>query len=85
MATRAKTAATAAKAITEVAKIQIEPMSPNPNSAEPEIPAGETITQSQRENLRKYFERNVWPFIPPAELGRTLTSDEEDQILGYDA
>jgi hypothetical protein len=85
LATRAKTAATAAKAITEVAKIQIEPMSPNPNSAEPEIPAGETSAQSQRENLRQYLEQNVWPFVPPAELGRTLKRDEEDQILGYDA
>ncbi len=60
-------------------------MSPNPNSAEPEIPVSEANTPSQRENLRQYLERNVWPFIPPAELGRTLTRDEEDQILGYDS
>jgi len=37
----------------------------------------------QRPNLRQYLEQNVWPLIPPSELGRTLTRDEEDQILGY--
>jgi antitoxin VapB len=33
--------------------------------------------------LRDYLERNVWPMIPPAELGRVLSREEEDQILGY--
>lgn len=36
-----------------------------------------------RKNLREYMERNVWPLIPPAELGRALTREEEDRILGY--
>ena len=34
-------------------------------------------------SLREYLERSVWPLIPPAELGRALTRDEEDRILGY--
>jgi len=33
--------------------------------------------------LEAYLERNVWPFVPPSELGRALTREEEDEILGY--
>jgi antitoxin VapB len=33
--------------------------------------------------LREYLEKNVWPMIPPSELGRVLSREEEDEILGY--
>ncbi len=36
-----------------------------------------------RQGLREYLERNVWPMIPASELGRPLSREEEDQILGY--
>jgi antitoxin VapB len=36
-----------------------------------------------RKSLREYLERNVWPLMPPGELGRMMSSEEEDQILGY--
>jgi hypothetical protein len=36
-----------------------------------------------RQSLQDYMERNVWPLIPPASLGRVLTREEEDQIPGY--
>jgi antitoxin VapB len=36
-----------------------------------------------RTSLREYMEQNVWPMIPPAELGRVMSREEEDQILGY--
>ena len=36
-----------------------------------------------RKGLREYLERNVWPLIPSGELGRVLSRQEEDQILGY--
>jgi antitoxin VapB len=36
-----------------------------------------------RKSLRDYLERNVWPMLPPAEVGRVLTREEEDRILGY--
>lgn len=36
-----------------------------------------------RKNLREYMGRNVWPLIPPAELGRVRTREEEDRILRY--
>ena len=37
----------------------------------------------RKESLLEYFERNVWPMIPADELGKTLTHEEEDEILGY--
>jgi antitoxin VapB len=36
-----------------------------------------------RKSLRDYMEQSVWPTLPPGELGRTLTRDQEDQLLGY--
>src|ERR1035437_8798581 len=38
-----------------------------------------------RKSLREYLEQNVWPMMPPAELGRVMSREEEDQILGYGA
>lgn len=38
---------------------------------------------ADRKSLRDYLERNVWPMLPPAEVGRVLTREEEDRILGY--
>src|ERR1039457_2889208 len=36
-----------------------------------------------RKSLREYLEQNVWPMMPAGELGRVMTRQEEDQILGY--
>jgi antitoxin VapB len=36
-----------------------------------------------RKSLREYLEQNVWPLMPAGELGRVLSREEEDQILGY--
>jgi len=36
-----------------------------------------------RKSLRQYMEQNVWPLVPAAELGRVLSREEEDHILGY--
>lgn len=33
--------------------------------------------------LREYLERNVWPMMPQAEMGRVMSREEEDRILGY--
>ena len=35
------------------------------------------------ESFLRYLEDDVWPAIPPSELGRPLTRAEEDEILGY--
>jgi antitoxin VapB len=34
-------------------------------------------------HLREFLERSVWPEIPAAEVGRVLSREEEDRILGY--
>ncbi|HEY1947649.1 MAG TPA: type II toxin-antitoxin system VapB family antitoxin [Bryobacteraceae bacterium] len=34
-------------------------------------------------SLRDYLEQDVWPFIPTSALGRTMTREDEDHILGY--
>ena len=31
----------------------------------------------------RYLEEEVWPKAPPGQLGRRLTREEEDEILGY--
>jgi antitoxin VapB len=36
-----------------------------------------------RKSLRAYLEQNVWPLAPPEEMGRVMSRQEEDQILGY--
>jgi antitoxin VapB len=42
------------------------------------------VADGDRESrLRRFLESEVWPRIPPEELGRTLTREEEEEILGY--
>ena len=36
-----------------------------------------------RRSVREYLEHSVWPVIPGTELGRVLSREEEDKILGY--
>ncbi len=31
----------------------------------------------------RFLEREVWPGVPAGELGRAMTREEEDAILGY--
>ena len=33
--------------------------------------------------LRDYLERSVWPTMPAGELGRVMSREEEDRVLGY--
>jgi len=33
--------------------------------------------------LRRFLEEEVWPNIPPDVRGKTITKEEEDEILGY--
>lgn len=40
-------------------------------------------TAERRARLLKLLETKVWPSIPKKQLGRRLTRDEEDAILGY--
>jgi antitoxin VapB len=38
---------------------------------------------NRKESLLEFLEREVWPNMPASELGRTLTREEEDDILGF--
>lgn len=33
--------------------------------------------------LQRFLENEVWPEVPPKELGRRLSRAEEEEILGY--
>ena len=33
--------------------------------------------------LQRFLENEVWPQVPAGELGRRLSSEEEEEILGY--
>jgi antitoxin VapB len=33
--------------------------------------------------IRRFLERDIWPLVPPEEVGRRLTVGEEDSILGF--
>lgn len=35
------------------------------------------------DRLRRVLEREIWPSIPAAQLGRPVTKAEEESILGY--
>ena len=43
---------------------------------------GSTVA-GRRTRVIKFLERKVWPTIPKNQLGRRLTREEEDAILGY--
>jgi antitoxin VapB len=57
--------------------------------------AGETTTEAIRRALaerksrlraariKEYLKREVWPNIPPEFLGRAITKDEIEEVLGY--
>jgi antitoxin VapB len=39
-----------------------------------------------RERLRRameFLQHEVWPLVPEDQLGRSLTREEEDELLGY--
>ena len=36
-----------------------------------------------KESLIAFFEKSIWPKVPPKVLGKTLSKREREQILGY--
>jgi antitoxin VapB len=40
-------------------------------------------THRRRERVLHLLESDVWPLVPPDQLGRRLSPAEEDGILGY--
>ena len=43
----------------------------------------EAAVRSRRHRLLRFLELEVWPLVPDDELGRTLSREEEESILGY--
>ena len=41
------------------------------------------VKAARRQSLQEYLEKEIWPLMPASEFGRTLTREEEDDILGY--
>ena len=39
--------------------------------------------RSRKEELLSFLQSDVWPRVPPEELGRRLLKEEENAILGY--
>ncbi|MGE0813288.1 MAG: type II toxin-antitoxin system VapB family antitoxin [Vicinamibacterales bacterium] len=42
-----------------------------------------TGIEERRARLLRHLRTRVWPSIPKEQLGRRLTRDEEDALLGY--
>lgn len=45
--------------------------------------AHQAVRQSRGESFLSYLEEEVWPRVPPGVLGKRLTKQEEEEILGY--
>ncbi len=42
-------------------------------------------SENRAARLRRFLEQEAWPAMPAGELGRRLSRDEEEEILGYGA
>lgn len=40
------------------------------------------LEATEGKRVRQYLEREVWPDLPPGVRGRTITKDEEEELLG---
>jgi antitoxin VapB len=41
------------------------------------------VDEDRVSRVRRFLENEVWPLIPAEELGRRMSREEEEQILGY--
>jgi antitoxin VapB len=41
--------------------------------------------RNRADRIDRFLEQELWPRVPAGELGRRLTRDEEEAILGYGA
>jgi antitoxin VapB len=41
------------------------------------------VSPDREARALRFLEREVWPRIPDDQIGRRLSRDEEDEILGY--
>ena len=38
---------------------------------------------NREERLRRFLEQELWPIVPTDQMGKRLSRDEEEAILGY--
>ncbi|MCA9513684.1 MAG: type II toxin-antitoxin system VapB family antitoxin [Myxococcales bacterium] len=43
----------------------------------------QVVARAPEVEARAFFEREIWPLVPGEELGRELSRDAEDALLGY--
>ena len=43
----------------------------------------QVVRRDRKEDVMRYLEREVWPKIPAELLGKGLSQQEQDEILGY--
>lgn len=41
------------------------------------------VSSDRRGRAARFLEREIWPIVPAHEVGRRLSADDEDEILGY--
>lgn len=41
------------------------------------------VDPGKAERLMRFLRTEVWPNVPPEVLGRTITKEEREEILGY--
>jgi len=71
---------------TEVAKLANETKTEAIRRALEERRAKLESHESYEERLKRitdYFRKEVWPTLPPEVLGKTITKEEREEILGY--
>ena len=39
--------------------------------------------EQRKARLRRLLEEEIWPLIPPEELGKPLSKEEQEDILGF--
>jgi antitoxin VapB len=43
---------------------------------------GKSTSEERLRETVEYFKREVWPLIPPEVRGKTITKEEQEEILG---
>lgn len=52
-------------------------------AARRELLAHQIVRTGGSRSFRRFLEEEVWPHVPPHELGRRLSKQEEEETLGY--
>jgi prevent-host-death family protein len=83
---RRGTVVTIAKAGTPVARLVPVPRAPGVGQVRETVALPASPAAAERAGrLRRFLEQEVWPAVPADQVGRVLSREEEDGILGHGA